>query len=65
LLLDDLFDKLDEKRSSNILRLITENGFGQVFITDTNESRIRKFISKTPKAYSHYLVDGGKATSAP
>lgn len=56
LLLDDLFDKLDEARSYSVLDLIAEKGFGQIFITDTNESRIRKFISETQKSFVHCII---------
>ena len=56
LLLDDLFDKLDEVRSYSILNLIAENDFGQIFITDTDESRIKKFISETPKSFVHCMI---------
>jgi len=41
LLLDDVFDKLDDLRVHQLIRLVSENNFGQVFITDTSEVRIR------------------------
>lgn len=44
LLLDDIFDKLDELRVSKIIRLVSENNFGQVFITDTQEEKIREIF---------------------
>jgi len=40
LLLDDVFDKLDDLRVSQLIRLVSENSFGQVFITDTSRARI-------------------------
>ncbi|MCK9254344.1 MAG: DNA replication and repair protein RecF [Bacteroidales bacterium] len=40
LLLDDIFDKLDKKRVKVITQLVAENGFGQIFITDTSYSRM-------------------------
>jgi DNA replication and repair protein RecF len=40
LLLDDVFDKLDDLRVSQLIRLVSENSFGQVFITDTSRDRI-------------------------
>jgi DNA replication and repair protein RecF len=42
LLFDDIFDKLDDKRVHQIIRLVSENSFGQVFITDTQQSRIEQ-----------------------
>ncbi len=40
LLLDDVFEKLDEERISNLLRKVCVENDGQVFITDTNEERL-------------------------
>jgi DNA replication and repair protein RecF len=40
LLLDDVFEKLDEERISNLLRKVCMENEGQVFITDTNEERL-------------------------
>lgn len=41
LLLDDIFDKLDDLRVEQLVKLVSENNFGQVFITDTSKDRIR------------------------
>ncbi|MBL7724933.1 MAG: DNA replication and repair protein RecF [Chitinophagaceae bacterium] len=40
LLLDDVFEKLDEDRISNLLQKVCMRNDGQVFITDTNEERL-------------------------
>lgn len=40
LLLDDVFEKLDEERISNLLQKVCNENEGQVFITDTNEERL-------------------------
>lgn len=40
LLLDDVFEKLDEARISNLLQRVCIENEGQVFITDTNEARL-------------------------
>jgi DNA replication and repair protein RecF len=45
LLLDDIFDKLDASRVSQLIRLILDNAFGQVFITDTHETRVQVLLS--------------------
>ena len=39
-MLDDVFDKLDDLRVSQLIKLVSENSFGQVFITDTSRERI-------------------------
>jgi len=44
LLFDDVFDKLDDIRVQQLISLVSENNFGQVFITDTSEDRIRKIF---------------------
>lgn len=44
LLLDDIFDKLDKKRTSHLLDLVGQKHFGQVFITDTNEVRVKEIL---------------------
>lgn len=40
LLLDDIFDKLDKKRVKVITKLVSEDDFGQIFITDTSYTRM-------------------------
>ena len=44
LLLDDVFDKLDDIRVAQLIKLVSENSFGQVFITDTSRDRIRSIF---------------------
>ncbi len=41
LLLDDIFEKLDEQRLNTLMTMIAEKNFGQIFITDTHESRLK------------------------
>ena len=45
LLLDDVFDKLDFNRTSNLLKLVSGDDFGQIFITDSNKVRMEKLPS--------------------
>jgi DNA replication and repair protein RecF len=44
LLLDDVFEKLDEGRVNNLLQKVCVENEGQVFITDTNEDRLRSHL---------------------
>lgn len=46
LLLDDVFEKLDEERISNLLQRVCVENNGQVFITDTNEKRLREHLAE-------------------
>jgi DNA replication and repair protein RecF len=62
LLLDDIFDKLDEKRVAQLLNLLFEKNFGQIFITDTHEQRIESIIQKLidKSVYSKIKIEDGR-----
>ena len=51
LLLDDIFDKLDQKRVELIIQLIEKNNFGQIFISDTHYERTVSAIKTTNLTY--------------
>jgi DNA replication and repair protein RecF len=51
LLLDDVFEKLDEDRIANLLHKVCVENEGQVFITDTNEGRLRESLEKLSVPY--------------
>ena len=59
LLLDDLFDKLDAGRVEQLIRLVGDDGFGQIFITDCNPTRLRTILDKTGDDYSLFTVENG------
>lgn len=46
LLLDDIFDKLDESRVEQLIKLVNEERFGQIFITDTHPERTENIVKK-------------------
>ena len=46
LLLDDVFDKLDMGRISNLLQMVASNDFGQIFITDSNKVRMSGIVDR-------------------
>lgn len=52
LLLDDVFEKLDEDRISNLLNKVCVENDGQVFITDTNEERLVQHLKALSVWYS-------------
>ncbi len=54
LLLDDVFEKLDEDRISNLLQKVCIENEGQVFITDTNEERLRGHLDSI--GVNHQLI---------
>lgn len=59
LLLDDVFDKLDRERVSQLLEVVSEKPFGQVFITDTNLNRVRDILNAVEVGFKAYLVSEG------
>ncbi len=44
LLLDDIYDKLDEKRIKQLMEAVLQKSFGQVFITDTDQNRLKNLF---------------------
>lgn len=44
LLLDDVFDKLDMSRVDKLIRIVADDSYGQIFITDSNKTRIDSLI---------------------
>ena len=51
LLLDDVFEKLDEERISNLLQRVCNESEGQVFITDTNCARLEAKLKQLDRNY--------------
>lgn len=46
LLLDDIFDKLDESRVEQLIQLVNQENFGQIFLSDTHPERTQKVLEK-------------------
>ncbi len=44
LLLDDIFDKLDQDRVRAIIEMVNDHRFGQIFITDTHPERTEELV---------------------
>lgn len=64
LLLDDVFDKLDEHRVDRIVQLVSGSGFGQIFMTDTNRKYLDQILSSLdqPK-YTLFYGENGHFTT--
>ncbi len=62
LLLDDIFDKLDANRVEQIIRLVSGDGFGQIFITDTNRDHLDKILQGGAFSYKLFAVENGDIT---
>lgn len=59
LLLDDIFDKLDASRVEQIVKLVSGDRFGQIFITDTNRDHLDKIMQKIEGEYKVFgVIDG-------
>ncbi len=59
LLFDDIFDKLDETRVQQLMHMVSEQHFGQVFITDTHTERIETLFASIPSECKLFVVDSG------
>jgi DNA replication and repair protein RecF len=59
LLLDDIFDKLDANRVERIIQLVTKDGFGQIFVTDTNRKFLDEILSGLKLDYKLFQVENG------
>ena len=60
LLLDDIFDKLDQFRVEQIIKVVAGEQFGQIFITDTNREHLDSIIKKMDADFRIFMVDSGK-----
>ncbi|MBW6537296.1 MAG: DNA replication/repair protein RecF [Mariniphaga sp.] len=60
LLLDDIFDKLDRHRVEQIVKVVSGEDFGQIFITDTNREHLDAIIKKMNADYRIFNVNSGK-----
>ena len=59
LLLDDIFDKLDAQRVEQIVKLVAGDGFGQIFVTDTNREHLDRILHNGSFDYKLFsVVDG-------
>jgi len=61
LLLDDIFDKFDAERVEQILRLVGNHRFGQIFITDTHQDRLQNILNSHNIEYRMFSISDGRA----
>lgn len=54
LLLDDIFDKLDEQRVEQLITLVDNENFGQLFISDTHPERTEAVVKKVHQTYKMF-----------
>lgn len=65
LLLDDIFDKIDDKRVAALMNLVSDHTFGQIFITDTHAQRIPELFRTLDIEQRIYVIHKGKAELQP
>ncbi len=65
LLLDDIFDKLDRKRVEQIVKLVSDQVFGQIFITDTNREHLDSILQDVSDEYRIFKVENGNVRMVP
>jgi DNA replication and repair protein RecF len=56
LILDDIFDKLDENRVSHIIGMVNNENFGQIFISDTHAERTEEIVKKIHQSYKTFKL---------
>lgn len=56
LLLDDIFDKFDAERVAQIIRLVGNHRFGQIFITDTHQNRLQEILNSLDTDYKLFRI---------
>ena len=62
LILDDIFDKLDQYRVDQLLQLVLGGEYGQILISDTHPERIRNLTKEKYEGGNFYKIEYGSAT---
>ncbi|MDR3236403.1 MAG: DNA replication and repair protein RecF [Prevotellaceae bacterium] len=60
LLFDDVFDKLDAERVHELIALVSNDSFGQIFFTDSNKVRLERIVQSFTQDYVLFTAEGGK-----
>jgi DNA replication and repair protein RecF len=63
LLLDDIFDKLDKNRVEQIVKLVVDDHFGQIFITDTNREHLDLMIASLASEFKIFTISEGQVNN--
>ncbi len=60
LLLDDIFDKIDDIRVQHLMKLVSDHNFGQIFITDTHSERIAEIFADISDSAKIFTIKEGE-----
>jgi len=63
LLLDDIFDKLDQERVKFIIDILLKNDYGQLFISDTNLYRVENILQILETNYHKFVIENTESIS--
>lgn len=64
LLLDDIFEKLDQERITALMKLVNQQHFGQIFITDTHPERVAEILRGINCTFELFNVENGRVEKA-
>ncbi|MBD99536.1 MAG: hypothetical protein CMO34_06805 [Verrucomicrobia bacterium] len=64
LLLDDIYDKLDDTRVAALMEIVQEDWFGQVFISDTHTERLPNIFKSIDVDYKRFIIKKGEHQNA-
>jgi len=64
LLLDDIFDKLDDSRVQKLMQMVSHHDFGQIFITDTGKERVKSIFENIDVDVTLFEVEEGQIKNA-
>jgi DNA replication and repair protein RecF len=59
LLLDDIFDKLDDSRINKIMQFVSERMFSQLFITDARPDRCKEVLTEMKVKANLFVIENG------
>ncbi len=62
LLLDDIFDKLDDFRIHQLMKLVSQGTFGQLFISDARQGRSEQILKEAGIKANIYVLENGTLT---
>jgi DNA replication and repair protein RecF len=64
LLLDDIYDKLDDLRVKQLMELVSSDHFGQLFITDTHPTRLADLFKTTNADFKVFQITNGSVINS-
>ena len=64
LLLDDIFDKLDDLRIARLMELVMRDTFGQIFVTDARPERTEAIFKDIQQDVKIFTIDNGRVENS-